>query len=181
MAVLDWRISATDIAEAGLDVGRTATDAERARLIAELDILRVDRVVLTGRVKATGRGGYQLQGSVKAEVAQACVVTLDPVPERLDIPLSVDFLPEAAVPAPIPEGDHDEAAASEVMIEPIRNGILDIGEVVYQEIAAALDPYPRAAGAALDTSEAGPADDGDSHPFAKLRQLARSKPDEPKD
>ncbi len=54
MAVLDWRISATDIAEAGLDVGRTATDAERARLIAELDILRVDRVVLDGT-----RQGYR--------------------------------------------------------------------------------------------------------------------------
>lgn len=180
MAALDWKISVADIAEAGLDVGRTATDTERAALLGDLEIVRVDRVVLTGRVKAIGRGGYHLEGAVKADVAQACVVTLDPVPEKLDITLSVDFLPEAAVPPPIPEGDHDEAAASDHMIEPIQNGRLDIGEVVYQEIAAALDPYPRAAGAALETSEAGPKDDGDTHPFAKLRQLARGKPDEPK-
>jgi len=180
MAALDWKISVADIAEAGLDVGRTATAAELTRLVADLGILSVDRVVLMGRVKAAGRGGYHLQGSVKAEVAQACVVSLDPVPEKLDIPLSVDFLPEAAAPPPIPEGDHDEAAASEVMIEPIRHGTLDIGEVVYQEMAAALDPYPRAADAILETSEAGPKDDGGNHPFAKLRQLEGKKPDEPK-
>lgn len=177
MPALDWTLAAAEVPQSGRDVSRTATEAERTRLASDLEITAVESVVLTGRVRPHGRDGYRLEGKLAAKVSQACVVSLDPVPESLDIVLSVDFAPEEQASAPIPEGDHDEAAAEAPIVEAIRHGVLDIGEVVYQEIAAALDPYPRASGAALETSEAGPGGDDDTHPFAKLRNLAKPKAD----
>src|SRR3546814_17044110 len=38
--------------------------------------------------------------------------------------------------------------------EPFENGCIDLGEIVVQHLAVALDPYPRAPGAELPRSEA---------------------------
>ncbi|MFM9939942.1 MAG: YceD family protein [Hyphomicrobiaceae bacterium] len=172
MTALDWKYAVLDVPDGGLAVSRAATPAERVPLATALDILAVDHAQLDGRIRSAGEGRYRLDGTLTADVSQACVVTLDPVPARLAIKLAIDFLPQALLPPPIPtspdEADADEEAR---LAEPIVNGVMDLGEVVFQEIAAALDPYPRLPDAALDQTEAGPKDDGGTNPFAKLRNL----------
>ena len=83
-------------------------------------------------------------------------------------------MPEAQLASPIDTSDPGEDTPEARLAEPIRRGLLDLGDVICQEIAAALDPYPRLADAALERSEAAPADPDASHPFAKLRELGKS-------
>ena len=55
-------------------------------------------------------------------------------------------------------------------------GVIDLGEAIAEELGLALDPYPRAAGAALDADALTPhvsvgSEHGAGTPFAALRQL----------
>lgn len=174
-----WTLSVLDVPDGGLAIDRSLEAADRAALARQLDILEVKAARLKGRLRAAGAGAYRLEGQITADVAQACVVTLDPVPERVVIALAIDFVPELHAP-PIPEVATDEDLEDETPLsEPIVNGEIDLGEIVFQEIAAALDPFPRLADATLDQTEAAPKASEDAHPFAKLRALQSPKP--PKD
>ena len=53
--------------------------------------------------------------------------------------------------------------------EPLGDGLVDVGEIVTQQLALALDPYPRAPGSELP-AEAAPATPAES-PFRALAAL----------
>ncbi len=172
MASLDWTYAVLDVPDGGLAVTRAATSAERAALAAELEILAIERLQIEGRIRSAGEGRYRLDAALTADVTQACVVTLDPVAQRLSIELAIDFVPPQLLPPPIPTGpDQDDEAPEPRLAEPIVNGVMDLGDVVFQEMAAALDPYPRLPDAALDQTEAGPKGPDTTNPFAKLRDF----------
>ena len=147
-----------------------ANPAERARLAERFDLLALDRLTAILGLKR-GRGGLiQVHGRFEAEVVQACVVTLEPVRSRLSESFTVAFgtgATSAAAEAVIGLEDEDPP---EELIE----GRIDLGEVVAQQLAVALDPYPHAAGAGdkAGTSTAGEVDaEKKASPFAALRQL----------
>ena len=67
-------------------------------------------------------------------------------------------------------------ADDEEEVEPVIGGAIDLGEAFAEELGLALEPYPRAAGAALDADALAPhvsvgSEHGASTPFAALRQL----------
>ena len=93
------------------------------------------------------------------------------------VPLELELVPEASMPVLTAKDDENENPVEAPLIEPIRNGVIDLGEIVYQEIAAGLDPYPRVADVTLDKTEAGPSDDEATNPFAKLKRLQPPKQD----
>lgn len=153
-----------------------ATAGERAALARRLDLLALDRLAATLELRrAEGGEAVRLTGRLEAEVTQACVVTLAPVSSRLEEEFSLLYGPES---------DPDRAGG-EVLVdldeedgpEPIPPGGLDLGEVVAEQLALALDPYPRAEGAGLEQSEWGDAEDGAGrkpNPFAVLSSLKKS-------
>jgi len=114
-------------------------------------------------------------GRVVADVEQACVVTLEPVAERIEAELSVLLRPAArrqddALDITDPF-DEDE-------VEEIESGTIDVGRIVYEEIASRLDPYPRAPGADFDWKDeaASESDEEKENPFAKLAALRKEDP-----
>lgn len=116
----------------------TATAAECAAIAKRLDLRELTRLEAKFTLTA-GRGGLIFaQGKFLAEVVQSCVVTLEPVPARIEE--DVDFL---FSPHP-PEVDEDDPEAE--IIEPIINGQLELGEPLVQTLALCLDPYPRQPG-----------------------------------
>lgn len=130
-----------------------AAVAERLKVLsigalqAELDILRD----LTGDVIVTGR--------ILADVEQACVVTLEPVGQRVDAELFQRYSARSAEP----EGEEEDP------IEPIHEGEIEVGDVIVQNLSLALDPYPRAPEShfeAVDDDAGKP-----SGPFAALAAL----------
>lgn len=122
-----------------------AEPAERSALAARFGIERIDRLVAEGTVtRAVSGTSVTVAGRLEAEVVQRCVVTLEPVASRVVAELSRIFVPGAG------------PSTGEVVVdpladepEPLEGGTLDLGEIVAEELALALDPYPRAPGAAL--------------------------------
>ena len=55
--------------------------------------------------------------------------------------------------------------------EPIEHGRIDVGRIVYETLSAAVDPYPRKAGAEFAADEVGGPLVGDYGPFAALKKL----------
>jgi uncharacterized metal-binding protein YceD (DUF177 family) len=117
----------------------------------------------------------KLEGMIKASLHQSCVVTLDPFPVELNVPIKLDFAPEAEIAAMAKPSEDDEIDI-EVLLneeeppESIVDGVIDLGAVTLEFLALSLDPYPRKPGVAF--SEPAPEAPAES-PFAALLQLKR--------
>jgi uncharacterized metal-binding protein YceD (DUF177 family) len=116
--------------------------------------------------------GLHLAGNVRAEVEQACVVTLEPlrnkVDETVDVSFSAsnaDFSDEIAVSL-------DPASAEPP--EVVENGVVDLAAVAVEFLLLGIDPYPRKDGAQFETAIAGnPEIEPVPHPFAALEALKK--------
>jgi uncharacterized metal-binding protein YceD (DUF177 family) len=168
---LDWTVRVEDVPERGFVWRVEATPAERARLVAVLQLTSLPRLIVEGRIDGAAGGVYRLKGRLMADVVQACVVSLDPVSSRVDEPLSIEFRPPAEV--------GDELATTpdynvDFDVEPIVRGHLETGRVVYEQFSASLDPYPRASGAGTPIDlVAKPSGAGDANPFAVLANFKK--------
>lgn len=169
MSELAWSHAVTDIPGPGLATERTATEAERRAVASALEIIACRSLAASYRIKPMGGGRYRLSGHVSAEVEQACVITLEPVPARIEERFDAEFWPEGEA-EPTPAGEVEALSARE--IEPIEKGRIDVGRIVFEQLAAGLDPFPRQDGAALDHSEAGTREET-ANPFSVLAPLAR--------
>lgn len=122
-----------------------ANPEERAALAKRFDLIGIDRLEASFSLKRAGTGVIHVSGAVEAEVTQACVITLAPVPAKIAESFSADFADEdRRRPA-----DEELAFDADDPPEPIRNGHIDLGELAAEQLALALDPYPRAPGAAI--------------------------------
>lgn len=144
---------------------------ERAALAAELGLLALPALRLTGALRASGSRDWELTGQVQAEVVQPCVVTLAPVPARIDEAVRRRWTPDLATP----EAEEIEMGDDEV--EPL-GAVIDLGAVLAEALALALPPWPRAPGAELPAGtgpEAEPEEDERRKPFADLSALLARK------
>ncbi len=172
MSVLtDWTIPVTEILEGGKRFDRTATEAERRAVAKELDILDVAKLHCDVRARPLRKGHYQVTGRIKADVVQACVVSLEPIEGKVDEAIDLEFWPEGEVPKPA-STPHDEWFDPQAPdgAEPIENGRINIGRLVFETLSAGLDPYPRKPGATLAYKEK-PELTAEVHPFAALAKL----------
>jgi uncharacterized metal-binding protein YceD (DUF177 family) len=171
-ALCDWTHLVTDIPERGLSRSRTATEEERIELARELDITSGESLSVTYELKPRRAAGhFTLTGTLEADVTQACVVTLDPVPARLSEAFTVDLGPPEALDEEVPGTDDGERIVSSVPdIEPIEDGRIDVGAIVFGILSAALPQYPRKPGVEFDWVD--PKADADTaSPFAALAKL----------
>jgi uncharacterized metal-binding protein YceD (DUF177 family) len=114
-----------------------ADAAALAALAARFDLVAIGRLEATVAVSPEGRGAA-LSGRLLADVTQRCVVSGEPVAARVDVPLVLRFEPlDADV------GDL-ELEADALDVQPVEDGLIDLGEAVAQSLFLALDPYPRA-------------------------------------
>ena len=166
MTSLEWSHAATDIPTAGRTFTREASETERAAIAAELGILSCTRLTAAYTIRPLGKGHYRLEGPCTADVTQACVATLAPVEISLTLALDIEFAPVA--PA-IPDGEEVEVLDLPE-VEAIENGRLPVGRVVFETLAAGLDPFPRAPGAAFSWHD--PRGGSEKpNPFAALAKL----------
>lgn len=165
-----------------IPVAIDATPVERAAIADALSIAAVDQLSLTGRIEPSGRSNWRFEGRLQAAAVQRCVVSLDPVPQAIDEPLIRHWSPNAETDG---ASGLDDAAfialdleAEDDAPEPLEDAV-DIGAAAVEALALALEPYPRAPGAALEHAEARPAGaepltDEAIRPFAGLAALKAS-------
>jgi len=121
----------------------SAEAREREALARRFELLSLDRLEAEIRLKRVGGGMIRLTGRLSADVAQACVVSLEPVASALEQDFTVLY--GATELDKIVMVDLESDAA-----EPFDGDAIDIGEAVAQQLALALDPYPRAPGVCLE-------------------------------
>lgn len=163
------------------DEGRReiAADAgERAALAERFGLLGLDSLTASVRLKRVRGGAVRVTASFTADVVQACVVTLAPVPAHIEESFTILYAREAAAPG---GAEVVVPLEDETLPEPLAGNTIDIGEAVAQNLAVALDPYPRAPGARLQDvfegageGETPPADRG---PFAALASFGKKAKD----
>jgi uncharacterized metal-binding protein YceD (DUF177 family) len=153
----------------------------RAALAADLGLLALYRLRLSGEITPKGRDELLLTAHLTVEADQACVVTLAPVPLRIDEDLRRRYVAGLTDPA----GEEVEMPEDD-SVEPMPE-MIDLAEVAAEALALALPLYPRAPGAELGeavhaAAGVAPLTDADLKPFAGLAALASkvTKP-EPKD
>jgi uncharacterized metal-binding protein YceD (DUF177 family) len=151
----------------GHDLEIAASAAERAALARRFAILGIDRLDAKLRLKPIGRGPLvRLSGTVSAEVVQACVVSLEPVRQSVDEAFEMTFGPDVDNGG---EAEIDLDLDAEDPPDPIVDGEIDVGEAVAEQVALALDPFPRADGAVFTPpAEAAPEEAETANPFAAL-------------
>ncbi len=171
---LDWTYAVATIGAEGLREQRRATEAERAAVAKALDILSCEELVAHYEIAPLGDGRFLLRGEVEADVTQACVVTLDPVPAHLVDRFAVELRPEDEVISGDGEGEREVLSGDDV--EPIENGCIDAGRIVFEHISAVLDPYPRKPEAEFDWRDPKAEEDAKAGgAFAALAKLKQPK------
>lgn len=147
------------------EVRLAASGAECAALAARFGILAVHRLDASLRLMPEPGGTIRARGDLSAEVEQTCVVTLEPVRQAVRAGLDLRILEEGVAPADDDPDSPDEIESA--------GGMVDLGEAVAEQLALALDPYPRAPGAALPPLEPPPeaASPDRPNPFAALGKL----------
>lgn len=169
-----WTHRTGDVPERGLEVSRSATPEEREAIARALDLVSLASLDVRYRLREAGDGKYRMTGSFTADAVQSCVVTLEPVPAHIEEELDEDFWPPEDLPVAGAGLEAEQEALAAVVAEPIENGRLATGRIIYERFATALDPFPRKAGAELEHDTAGNVDDQSSgNPFAVLARLKK--------
>jgi len=142
----------------------TATPAECGAVAAAFGLPGIS--ALSGRFAITPEHGgrFRVRLDLDAAVTQTCVVTLEPVDQHVVERALLVLMPREA--AAQTEEDPDEPD-----IVPISGKRIDFGALLTEQLALALDPYPRKSDAELPQE----AQEHAANPFASLAALRNIK------
>lgn len=142
-------------------------EAERRAVAAQLGL--PDVAALTAKLHVTPfrKDGLAVEGTIHARLTQICVVTAEPFESEVEAPVAIRFSPDGQDPNA--EFDLAELNDPEAEDPPdlLVGDTIDLGAIVSEFLALALDPYPRKPGAAFE----GDADPAGLSPFAALDAL----------
>ena len=133
-------------------------EADLAECEALAKLYHIPRVLaLTCRFALRRQGDLVLaEGELDAQVEQSCVVSLEPVGQTVRESFVLRFVPAGS------EADDEDPEAPDEL--PYEGGRIDLGEAAAEQLALALDPYPRHPDAMLDPAATGVS----TSPFAQL-------------
>jgi len=162
------------LSEAGYEAAIELGPDELAKLAQWVDVIGVN--TFEGRVSLTRLSStrFNYAAELKAEIVQACTVTLEPVLASI----SLDFTRELHLVPQVKKmidysGELSVAAGEDDMPEEIDSTRFDLAAPLLEEFSLAIDPYPRAPGVAFDAPEA--AKDDRENPFAILGKLKEKR------
>jgi len=152
----------------------SAEPDERAALARFLGVDRIERLTLAGFIGPHGNGGWRVHGRLVAQVAQTCVLTLEPMLNRIEEDVERTYVPAGRLPSQhevVLLHDDDDTP------DPFTDSI-DPAQLAVESLSLLIDPYPRREGAALDPVllRGGPEDPDEAdatRPFSDLAALLR--------
>jgi len=139
-----------------------ADEKECAALAKRLGISKLHSLGGLLKVVPWRDGGLKITGTLKAEVDQVSVISLETFTSTLEYSVERYFLsPRTGNPAP------------EEDVDIIEHGIVDLGEILAETMALELDPYPRQEGEVFSDIEE-PLEPAKVSPFTALSKLKPS-------
>lgn len=161
-------VSASKIGDAGLLQSVSARPEEISAIARYLELQGVKSLKGEFAINRWRGKGARLVGSLIADVVQTCVVTLDPVDAHIEANFERQFLPPDKLSAVLKE-------ETEVFVDPTAEDPperlgheIDLGEILIEELALNLDPYPRKPGVAFEGEAVA---EPSAKPFAVLAKL----------
>ncbi len=127
-------IDTRHLAEAPQRIG--ASREECAALATRFALVSIARLEATVAI-APENAAILVIGRIRAEIVQSCAISGEPLPVRIDEPLTLRFVP--VCPAPV-AGEIELAPEQLDEIE-YEGSIFDLGEAVAQSLALAIEPY----------------------------------------
>jgi hypothetical protein len=156
------------------DTVKFAADPQQLTAIAAWSgVLSLEAFAVTVEIKKLGPTRFRLDYRLAARITQACVVTLEPVPTAMtrDFSRELHFIGNTRRPAGESGGDPVLDPGTEEGPEEIESLHYDLAGPALEEYSLALDPYPRAPGAAFAPESEVP--EARDSPFAVLRALKK--------
>lgn len=155
------------------------SETERRQLAERLGILSLANVSAKGALKRRDDGRIVLSAKLEADALQACVVTLEPVAERIEEEVQLVYTFDKK-DLEVEELDKVVGMDEEDPPELIENGKIDLADMISEQIALALDPYPRRDDLIDEKSGIDAVDTADKarevhRPFANLKDLMQKK------
>ncbi len=162
----------TELGRDGVSLTLQPDEAARTRIARLLALVRLSSLRAEVRV-APWLDGAEVNARWSAVVVQTCGISLEDVESEL----KGDFIVRAVPPS----SKLATSGAAEVAIDPhgedppdvLENDSLDLGAYLVEQLALAIDPFPRRPGAEFKA----PAAESPASPFAILQSL---KPDVPR-
>jgi uncharacterized metal-binding protein YceD (DUF177 family) len=144
---------------------------ERAAIARRFDLVELAR--LSAELTLSRRGvEVTATGVLRAEAAQSCVASGEPVAETVEAPFDIVFRPARDAGEPEEEVELSEGELDVVFYD---GASIDVGEAMAETLALSLKPYPRAPAADAALREAGVKSEdearAESSPFAALSGL----------
>ncbi len=126
---------------AGLHVRVDMRQDEARAVAARMGLLAVHALACDFDLRRCQAGAVAATGRLRARVRQTCVVTLEPFDADVTEDFAVRFVPDGTETE-----DLDVDAEDEIIYD---GDTIDLGEAACEQLALALDPFPRAPGAVL--------------------------------
>ena len=167
-----WPVRLADVPPSGLHVRRRdLAERDLAAFAAAVGVVAMTSLDVDVHVKPYRGDGLAVAGRVRAEVAQTCVVTLEPVTNVIDEEVEATFRPEDKLKPHLVHDEEDGLSidASVAADDPLVGGAIDLAAIAVEFLALGLDPYPRKPGVAFEA----PSDGAAASPFAGLSKLKR--------
>jgi hypothetical protein len=160
------------LGRAGDRVTVTARGDELRQIAAWAGVRVVDAFSATIDLQKLSATRFSYEATLRAEIVQDCVVTLEPVRSCIDRAVRRDLhLMETRHPQVDSDVVVDPASDDEDVVEEIASLHYDLAKPLLEELILAIDPYPRAPGVAF----AAPSepDAKPESPFAVLKNLKK--------
>jgi uncharacterized metal-binding protein YceD (DUF177 family) len=126
-----------------------ASPQDLLALSERFGLLNLSELSASGTISNQGGGrGVTVEGTIKADLVQQCIVTLEGVPEQVEGPFKLQLVdPEMADRMDEEEVYLDDEAPE---YDALEGDTVDVGEVVAQTLSILMNPYPKAPGASVD-------------------------------
>lgn len=182
-----YPVNAAEVVDTDRKVVVTPDAVARGAIADAYDLVAISHMAVEFVLKPYRKAGLRVVGSVSMDMTRTCVVSLEPFESRLVFDVDRTFEPVSSRSGRI--RDLNEEGEIEIDLETldppdvILDGTVDLGALVCEELALALDPFPRMPGVEfelrqkMDSAEADEADDADKKPspFAVLQALKTDK------
>lgn len=161
-----------------------ASESECTQLAKVLEIVEISGFKLKGTLQRRKSSDLvEVSATVWADVVQACVVSLSPVAQKIEEVFTMCYTFDKGAVA-VDDVDYVVSMDEDDLPELILDGRIDVVHMAVEQIALALDPYPRAqgveeseiAGTLREAEKAVEADKDEVYkPFANLKDLMNKK------
>jgi len=181
-----FKVNAARVVDKDEEMSVRPGPADLKAIAKAYDLDAVNDLKAAFTLKPYRKAGLRVVGPLTATITQTCVVSLEPFNSGLEIDIDRTFEPQSSRPRKVRDLNEDgEIEIDLESLDPpdvILDGVLDLGAVICEELALAIDPFPRKPGVEFededeeDTPE--PVEqEAKPSPFAALKAL-KDRPDQ---